>query len=136
MFSFNSSVCLLALAIVLCPGLSRADASASAINALLNDAYKYYGENQYEQAAAVLERALRIESRNSILWHNLAGIRLQQQDWARALSLAAKSNSLAVGDRVLRIRNWIVIALACDGMQDANCADEARKRAHLLAGQP
>jgi Tfp pilus assembly protein PilF len=107
--------------------------SSSAVTALLTEAKSYFEDGQHEQAAAKLERALRIDPRNPILWHNLAGVRLQQEDWERAASLAAKANALAVDNKWLRARNWIVIALACEGMKDNNCALEARKRARVLA---
>ncbi len=108
--------------------------SASAVTALLTEAKVYFEEGQHEQAAAKLERALRIDPRNPVLWHNLAGVRLQQDDWGRAASLAAKSNALAVENKWLRVRNWIIIALACEGMNDTSCGLEARKRARILAG--
>ena len=73
------------------------------------------------------------------MWHNLAGVRLQQEDWKRAASLAQKSNSYATEKNVklswLRVRNWVIVSLACEGMGDADCANEAKKRAHILANQ-
>jgi len=119
------------------PYLLKTD-SSSAIESLFNDAKTYYETKQYEQAAASLERALRIDSQHPILWHNLAGIRLVQEDWKRAANLALKSNSYLVGRyekmyKELRMRNWVVITLACEGMQDAKCAREARNRAQAAA---
>ena len=110
--------------------------STSAVESLLNDAKTYYEMKQFEQAAALLERALRIEPRNPILWHNLAGIRLAQEDWKRAANLATKSNTLAGSDnnyKELRLRNWVIVTRACEGMNDFNCAQEARNRAQALA---
>lgn len=110
--------------------------STSAVESLLNDAKKYYEMKQFEQAAALLERALRIEPRNPILWHNLAGIRLAQADWKRAANLATKSNTLAGNNndyKELRLRNWVIVTRACEGMGDFNCAQEARNRAQALA---
>ncbi|HAI68957.1 MAG TPA: hypothetical protein DCM38_05905, partial [Gammaproteobacteria bacterium] len=78
------------------PYLLKTD-SSSAIESLFNYAKTYYETKQYEQAAASLERALRIDSQHPILWHNLAGIRLVQEDWKRAANLALKSNSYLVG---------------------------------------
>jgi len=110
--------------------------SSSAVKSLLSDAKTYYEAKQFEQAAASLERAIRIDPRNPILWHNLAGVRLAQEDWKRAANLAQKSNALA-GTRekykTLRMRNWVIITLACDGMKNFNCAREARNRAQALA---
>jgi len=109
--------------------------SNSAVKSLLDDAKAYYETKQYEQAAASLERALRIKPGNPFLWHNLAGIRLAQEDWKRAANLAQKSNTLAGNDIIykkLRVRNWVVITLACEGMDNQKCASEARNRAQTL----
>ncbi len=110
--------------------------STSAVESLLNEAKTYYEMKQFEQAAALLERALRIDPRNPILWHNLAGVRLAQEDWKRAANLATKSNTLAGSNnnyKELRLRNWVIITQACEGMGDFNCAQEARNRAQALA---
>ncbi len=125
-------LCLLSSILLLTPISWAADAS-TAVAALLMDAKNHFSQGKNEQAAALLERALRIQPGNPILWHNLAGVRLQQEEWAKSASLAAKANSLAVDNRWLRIRNWTVIALACDGMGNVNCMREARSRAHALA---
>jgi Tfp pilus assembly protein PilF len=127
--------------LALLAGTARAEApkegkqNTSAVSSLLREAKTQYDDGQHEQAAALLERALRIDPRSAVLWHNLAGVRLQQQDWARAASLAAKSNSLSATDKNLRIRNWVLIAIACNGMGDSECNREAGKRAQVLAGQ-
>lgn len=110
--------------------------SSSAIVSLLVEARTHFEAEDFDQAAAKLERALRIEPHNPILWHNLAGVRLKQQDWKRAANLAAKSNTWAAPkDKVLRLRNLMIIAWACDGMGDTQCAIEARRRAEKLASQ-
>ena len=59
----------------------------------------------WERAAALLERALRIEPRNAQLWHRLAQVRLQQGQYHLAESLAQKSNALARDDVQLREKN-------------------------------
>jgi len=113
----------------------QADVS-NAIVALLTESFKQYEAQKYEQAAALLERALGIDVSNPVLWHNLAGVRLKQEDWKRAADLATKSNTLITGSeqqKGLRIRNFMLIALACEGMQANECAEEARKRAYALA---
>jgi Flp pilus assembly protein TadD len=131
------------LAATLVMGMSNAPATTyliqtgytSAVESLLNESKNYYDAGQFEQAAALLERALRIDPRNPILWHNLSGIRLIQQDWKRAANLAQKSNTLAGNDKQftdLRIRNWVVITQACEAMENISCAREARNRAQAL----
>jgi cytochrome c-type biogenesis protein CcmH/NrfG len=64
------------------------------------------------QAAATLERALRIEPRNPRLWHELAKVRLRQGDGAQAANLAARSNSFAGSDSQLRAANQAIIEQA------------------------
>ncbi len=63
-------------------------------------------------AAASLERALRIEPRNPRLWQQLARVRLQQRQYAQAESLAARSNAWAGSDSELRAENARIIAEA------------------------
>lgn len=66
----------------------------------------------WERAAALLERALRIEPRNAQLWHRLAKIRLQQGRYGMAESLAQKSATLAKDDEALKRRNAELIDVA------------------------
>lgn len=109
--------------------------SISAVKSLLTDAKGYYETGQYEQSAALLERALRIKSRNPYLWYNLAGVRLAQEDWKRAANLAQRSNALAGSEqeyKKLRVRNWVIVTLACEGLGDMDCARGARDRAQIL----
>ena len=116
--------------------LTVADEVPPAVVALLHDAKEAFVAGDSEKAASLLERALRIEPRHPVLWHNLAGVRLQQADWRRAANLANKSNTLASNNENytwLRVRNWVVISLACEGMKDKECALNARKRASILA---
>ena len=80
-------------------------------------------------AAASLERALRIEPRNPRLWHELARVRLKQGQFAQAESVAARSNSWAAEDRVLRAENWRLIAQSRDARGDAEGAKAALESA-------
>jgi predicted Zn-dependent protease len=85
-----------------------------------------------DSAAAVLERALRLEPQNPLLWHRLAILRLRQGQYAQAASLAAKSNALAGSNRQLQASNWDTIAQAKDKLGDAEAAQAARARARAL----
>jgi Tfp pilus assembly protein PilF len=80
-------------------------------------------------AAASLERALRIEPRNPRLWQELARVRLKQGDYAQAESTAARSNSWAGGDHALRAENWRLIAQAREARGDADGARAALEAA-------
>jgi tetratricopeptide (TPR) repeat protein len=83
-----------------------------AVATLLAKADKREEQAQWERAAALLERALRIEPRNARLWHRLAKIRLQQGRYAMAESLAQKSNALAKDDEELKQDNAELIEAA------------------------
>jgi tetratricopeptide (TPR) repeat protein len=99
-----------------------------AVVALLNSAGAKEQAGSYEQAAAALERALRLEPRNAMLWHRLARVRLKQGQWQTAVDTAAKSNSLAGGNAELQAWNWAVIAEAKERQGDRLGAQDARTR--------
>ena len=103
--------------------------SAPAVVALLSKADELEQAGQADQAAAVLERALRIEPRNARLWHRLAEIHLAQGLWQGAANVAAKSNALAGDDIELQVQNWDVIAEAQGRQGNAAAARDARERA-------
>ena len=83
-----------------------------AIAGLLDGARADAAAGRLANAAASLERALRIEPKNPRLWQELARVRLQQGDLAQAQSLAARSNSFAGGDSALRAENQRIIEQA------------------------
>ncbi len=83
-----------------------------AVSILLAQVSLRENKSQWEQAAAFLERALRIEPRNAHLWHRLAKIRLQQGRYGMAESLAQKSSALAKSDAELKQRNTEIINAA------------------------
>jgi Tfp pilus assembly protein PilF len=80
-------------------------------------------------AAASLERALRIEPRNPRLWQELARVRLKQGQFAQAENVAARSNSWAGDDKALRAENWRLIAEARRARGDAEGAQAALEQA-------
>ena len=86
--------------------------SHPAVLALLTEATQQENSGDLEVAAAKLERALRIEPRNPVLWHHLAGVRLRQGQTQLAVSLAQKSNSFAARDSDLVERNQRIIQRA------------------------
>jgi predicted Zn-dependent protease len=106
-----------------------------AVLALLESASTREQAGNFEQAAAALERALRLEPRNAMLWHRLAQVRLGQQQWRDAIDLAAKSNSLAGGKRDLQASNWLVIAQARQRQGDREGAEAARARMEADSGR-
>jgi len=100
-----------------------------AIAGLLNGARTDAAAGRLANAAASLERALRIEPRNPRLWQELARVRLKQGDYAQAESTAARSNSWAGSEPALRAENWRLIAHAREARGDAEGARAALEAA-------
>jgi len=100
-----------------------------AIAGLLLGARTDAAAGRLANAAASLERALRIEPRNPRLWQELARVRLKQGDYAQAESTAARSNSWAGSDNALRADNWRLIAHAREARGDAEGARVALETA-------
>jgi predicted Zn-dependent protease len=96
-----------------------------AVAGLMQSARADVAAGRLPNAAATLERALRIEPRNPRLWQELARVRLKQGDYVQAESVAARSNSWAGNDTTLRAENWRLIAQAREARGDAEGARAA-----------
>lgn len=105
--------------------------SNQAVVALLDNAANHVVNNELDNAASALERALRIEPRNATIWHDLGQVRLHQRNYDQAEAMFEKSNSLA-GDRALQARNWRMISATRRASGDAAGADAAEARAVTL----
>jgi len=105
-----------------------------AVVALLDTAEQQANAGDLEAASASLERAIRIDPRNPVLWYHLATVRLAQGDAQAAEQLAVKSTSLAPGNNVQQARNWRLIARARQARRDLSGADAAEQRARALDG--
>ncbi len=113
------------------PAQAPAARTDVAIASLLKGARADIAADRLVNAAATLERALRIEPRNPHLWQELARVRLKQGNYAQVESVAARSNSWAGGDHRLRAENWRLIAQAREARGDsagAKAALEAAER--------
>ena len=79
---------------------------------LLDNAANQVEQREFDQAAATLERALRLEPKNAEIWHSLAQVRLHQGHYQQAEAMAEKSKHLSIDDSSLHERNNHVIAIA------------------------
>jgi len=84
----------------------------AASQSLLAQSRGYQAAGRYDQAAASIERALRIEPRQPVLWLELGNIRLKEGDYAQAESLGRKALSLSGGDAGLSARAEQLITAA------------------------
>ncbi|WP_191621212.1 tetratricopeptide repeat protein [Marinihelvus fidelis] len=100
-----------------------------AVAELTSQADRAEQSGNYDQAAILLERALRIQPRDPELLQHMAEVQVQKQDYAQALSFATRS--FDIGPRVGEIcaRNWRTIGLAREQLGDNAGAREASGRA-------
>lgn len=104
----------------------------SAVVALRREAEREAVVGRLDRSAALLERALRVDPRDPALWHALARVRLKQNRYGLAESLALKSIRYAGGDDALRAANWRLIARARAAGGDGDGARRARDQAEAL----
>jgi len=100
--------------------------------ALLEDADARIESGDHASAAATLERALRLEPKNAMLWYRLGLIRLKQKNWQQAINSAKKSNSLSAGDYELQTENWKLISDANSGAGNISGARLATEMAEKI----
>lgn len=100
-----------------------------AVKTLLADASDAENRGQYDEAAVLLERALRIQPRDPELLQQMAEVQVQKKDYEQALSFAVRSYDS--GPRVGEIcaRNWRTISLARNHLGDASGSRDAAQRA-------
>jgi Tfp pilus assembly protein PilF len=113
----------------LAPAPAPAPIQSAAVASLMDGARADVAAGRLANAAASLERALRIEPRNARLWQELARVRLKQGEYAQAESVAARSNSWAGSNNRLRAENWRLIAQAREARGDAAGARAALEAA-------
>ena len=105
----------------------------SATSALVTQAHQQAAGGDSAQAAATLERALRIEPDNPLVWIELGRVRLAENNPAQADAVGRKALALATGDPAAQSSAWYLIADALRARGDNGGAAEADRRAASLA---
>ena len=103
-----------------------------AVVSLMDQARTEASAGRLENAAASMERAIRLEPKNARLWQELARLRLNQRDYVQAENVAMRSNALTRGDYALRAANWDIIARAREARGDSAGARSARELAKRI----
>lgn len=103
-----------------------------AVIALLDTASNDATSGRLPTAIASVERALRIEPKNPVLWQKLAKLKLEKGDYQQAENFAARSNSWAGANKALMARNWRIISEARSLRGDNQGAKAALERAKAL----
>lgn len=101
---------------------------SSVVKNLTRRAQDQTREGNYDGAANSLERALRIEPRNPMLWNRLADVRYLQKAWRKSIQLAAKSNTLAANNKSLRRENWYLMSNAYKALGDIESEQKYREK--------
>jgi tetratricopeptide (TPR) repeat protein len=111
----------------------RTFALGAATRALVDQAHTQSNAGNTTLAAATVERALRIEADNPLLWIELARIRQDEGNSAQAENLARKALAMASGDGRTQAAAWKVIAESYRARGRNPEAREADARATALA---
>lgn len=100
-----------------------------AVKELLAQAAESESTGDFDQAAILLERALRIHPQDPEILQHMAEIQLRKKDYQQALNFAERSYD--VGPRVGEIcsRNWRTISVAREHFEDNEGSVEAEQRA-------
>jgi len=114
------------------PGAPRQFHIGPAASSLVTQARTQAGGGEYAQAAATLERALRIEPGNPLLWIELGRVRLAENNAAQADAMGHKALALATGDAGAQAAAWHLIADSLRARGRDPEAAEAEGRASTL----
>jgi Tfp pilus assembly protein PilF len=104
-----------------------------AASALVAQAHRQAASGDYGQAAATLERAVRIEPDNPLVWIELGRVRLGENNATQAAALGRKALTLATGDPSAQVSAWHLIADSARSRGDNAGAADAEQRAQGLA---
>lgn len=104
-----------------------------ASRALVSQAQTQAANGDVSTAAATIERALRIEPSNPLLWLELGKLREREGSYAQAESMGRKALSLATGDARVQSAAWRLIADSLRARGKAVEAREADQRAEELS---
>jgi tetratricopeptide (TPR) repeat protein len=113
------------------PAVVRQYRLGAAAQALVTQAQQQQRQGNPAAAVTTLERALRIEPNNPLLWLELSRVRLQTRDAAQTVSVARKALSLATGSRELQAQAWHLIAAGLRAQGRIDEAKQAELRARL-----
>ena len=107
----------------------------AASSALVAQAHKQMMGGDFGLAAATIERAMRIEPDNPLLWIELGRVRYTAGDYNQADSMGHKALALASGDSRAQASAWRLIADSLRSRRRNPEAAEADRRANALSPQ-
>ena len=102
---------------------------SAASQALVKQAQIQMASNNYPVAASSIERALRIEPGNPLLWIELGKVRQAEGNYVQAENMARKAVSMAVNAPRTQSSAWALIAESLRARGRNSEAQEAQSRA-------
>lgn len=106
---------------------------SAATRSLVNQATSQRQNKNFVQAAATLERALRIEPKNPLLWLEYGALRMDERNFAQAESMGRKALASATGDVRTQASAWRLIADSYKARNQNSEAQQAYARASTLS---
>ncbi len=106
-----------------------------ASKALVSQAQTQRKKGDLPGAAGSLDRALRIEPNNPLLWIEMGRLRMDQRNYTQAESMGRKALSMAVGDNRTQSAAWQLIADSLRARGKNPQAQEAVEKAQELGAQ-
>lgn len=103
-----------------------------ASTALVAQAHKAASSGDFGLAAATIERAMRIEPDNPLLWIELGRVRLTAGDYSQANSMGRKALAMATGDPHAQSSAWHLIADSLRALGRNQEAADAEQHAAAL----
>ena len=104
-----------------------------ASKALVSQAQAQRKKGDLPGATVTLERALRIEPSNPLLWIEMGRLRMDQRNYAQAEAMGRKALAMSVGDDRTQSQAWQLIADSLKARGKNPQAQEAAEKARALA---
>lgn len=104
-----------------------------ASQALVTQAQAQRKRGDLPGATVSLERALRIEPNNPLLWIEMGRLRMDQRNYTQADAMGRKALSMSIGDDRTQSAAWLLVADALRARGKNPEAEEALERSKALA---
>ena len=117
------------------PPSTRSYSLNAASRALVSQAETQRKRKNFVQAAATLERALRIEPNNPLLWLEYGELRMDESNHAQAENMGRKAVASASGDPRTQANAWRLIGDSLKARDRNSEAQQAYARANALVGR-
>jgi tetratricopeptide (TPR) repeat protein len=117
------------------PPVVREPTLGAASRALVNQAQIQMATKNYAVAASSIERALRIEPDNPLLWIELGKVRLAEGNYVQAENMGRKAVAMAVNAPRAQSSAWRLIAESYRGRGKNIEAQQAESKADELSGR-